>query len=236
MKVFWCSNFSKMLPRCGRVAHICEANSILQSVFPAAIAFFETCQFAIRWFLWNKLQIRTRQRGNCSTLAGKSRGGTPFCRTLKIGIPKNVFRWDVSLQLFPRNSCKGLFTTKVSQGGAVLFAPPRKAVAFLTTPSVCQKHGTGISLPAGSDQGYSPWTSPAFLKNCWIKKLFICLRFIIDKPLFLEKPPESGSARLGHIPSLPWESQLPLKPYLLLQPLNFKGNCDSLRFSPRFLL
>ena len=26
-------------------------------------------------------------------------------------------------------------------------------------------------------------------------------------------PPEAGSARLGHIPSLPWESQLPLKPY-----------------------
>ena len=79
-----------MLPRCGRAAHICEANSILQSVFPAAIAFFETCQFAIRWFLWNKLQIRTRQRGNCSTLAGKSRGGTPFCRTLKIVFPKNI--------------------------------------------------------------------------------------------------------------------------------------------------
>ena len=35
-------------------------------------------------------------------------------------------------------------------------SPPRKAFAFLTTPSVCQKHGTGISLPAGSDQGYSP--------------------------------------------------------------------------------
>ena len=30
--------------------------------------------------------------------------------------------------------------------------------------------------------------------------------------LILGKPPESGSARLGHIPSLPWESQLPLKP------------------------
>ena len=54
--------------------------------------------------------------------------------------------------------------------------------------------------------------------------------------LILGKPTESGSARLGHIPSLPWEPQLPLKPYLLLQPLNFKGNCDSLRFSPRFLL
>ena len=35
-------------------------------------------------------------------------------------------------------------------------SPPRKAFAFLTTPSVCQKHGTGISLPAGSDQGCSP--------------------------------------------------------------------------------
>ena len=31
-----------------------------------------------------------------------------------------------------------LFSVPVSQGGAVLFAPPRKAVAFLTTPSVCQ--------------------------------------------------------------------------------------------------
>ena len=73
-----------MLPRCGRVAHICEANSILQSVFPAAIAFFETVKFAILWFVRNKLQIRTRQRGNCSKLVGKSRGGTPFCRMLKI--------------------------------------------------------------------------------------------------------------------------------------------------------
>ena len=36
-----------MLPRCGRVAHICEANCILQQVFSDAIAFFKTCQFAI---------------------------------------------------------------------------------------------------------------------------------------------------------------------------------------------
>ena len=45
IKVFRCSSFSKMLPRCGRVAHICEANWILQFVFPAAIAFFETVKF-----------------------------------------------------------------------------------------------------------------------------------------------------------------------------------------------
>ncbi|MEE0393194.1 MAG: hypothetical protein UDQ47_05115, partial [Ruminococcus sp.] len=49
-KVFRCSSFSKMLPRCGRVAHICEANSILQFVFPAAIAVFETYKFSIPLF------------------------------------------------------------------------------------------------------------------------------------------------------------------------------------------
>ena len=54
--------------------------------------------------------------------------------------------------------------------------------------------------------------------------------------LLLGKPPKSGSARLEHIPSLPWESQLPLKPCISLQPSDFEGNCDSLRFSPRFLL
>ena len=97
------------------------------------------------------MQIQTRQRGNCSTLAGKSRGETPFCRTLKI--------------VFSR--------------------------------------------------------SHSFIVSC--------------KTLFLGILPESGSARLGHIPSLPWESQLPLKPCISLQPPDFEGNCDSLRFSPRFL-
>ena len=38
-KVFWSNNFSKMLARCGRAAHICEANEIYKYVFPAAIAF-----------------------------------------------------------------------------------------------------------------------------------------------------------------------------------------------------
>ena len=51
--------------------------------------------------------------------------------------------------------------------------------------------------------------------------------YFTENPLLLGIPSESGSARLGHIPSLPWKSQLPLKPYLSLQPFIFKGNCDS---------
>ena len=77
------------------------------------------------------------------------------------------------------------------------------------------------------------WAARPHLANIFEKlldqKTFSCLRLVLGIP------PESGSARLGHIPSLPWESQLPLKPYLSLQPSDFEGNCDSLRFSLRFL-
>ena len=174
-----------MLARCGRVAHICEANSIFGICFPCCNCIFWNCQIRNFMIAKNKLQIRTRQRGNCSMPAGKSRGGTPFCRTLKIVFPRS----RIFCKVISRCNCSTGTVAKYplivfgKQGGAVLFAPPRKAVAFLTTRSVCQKHGTGISLPAGSDQGYSPWTSPAFLKNCWIKKLFSCLRLV-----FLNSP------------------------------------------------
>ena len=98
---------------------------------------------------------------------------------LKNGFSKSrIFCKGFPLQLFLRNSCKiFVFSLGFTKRGG-LVRPPRKAVAFLTTPSVCQKDGTGISLPAGSDQGCSPWTSPTFLKNCWIKKLsFACGSF-----------------------------------------------------------
>ena len=75
------------------------------------------------------------------------------------------------------------------------------------------------------------------------QKTFICLRLVYCNPismllschvsretLLLGKPPKSGSARLGHIPSLPWESQLPLKPCISLHPSDFEGNCDSSDF------
>ena len=75
------------------------------------------------------------------------------------------------------------------------------------------------------------WATRPHLANIFKKlleqKTFICLRLIIENHLFLEKPPQSDSARLGHIPSLPWESQLPLKPCLTLQSFDFKGNCNS---------
>ena len=49
-------------------------------------------------------------------------------------------------------------------------------------------------------------------------------------------PPESDSARLGHIPSLPWESQLPLKPCPIFTTFSFSRQLRFFRFSLRFLL
>ena len=52
--------------------------------------------------------------------------------------------------------------------------------------------------------------------------------------LLLGIPPEYGSARLEHIPSLPGKPQLPLKPCISLQPFYFKRQLRFLRFSLRF--
>ena len=143
-----------MLPRCGRVAHICEANSILQSVFPAAIAFFETVKFAILWFVRNKLQIRTRQRGNCSTLAGKSRGGTPFCRMWKIVFPKSrIFCKASPLQLFHWNSCKIVVYCfrETRRGGLV--RPASKSCRFSHHPLRVPKGWHGDFAACGQRSG-----------------------------------------------------------------------------------
>ena len=77
---------------------------------------------------------------------------------------------------------------------------------------------------------YSP--AARCLQSCDFGAMF----HVKHSELLLEKLPETGSARLRHIPSLPRESQLPLKPCISLHPSDFEGNCDSLRFSPRFLL
>ena len=90
IKVFRCSSFSKMLPRCGRVAHICEANLILQSVFPAAIAFFEAVKFKQSWIMRIKAANSDKATGQLQHAGRQKQGWNPFCRTLKIVFPKNI--------------------------------------------------------------------------------------------------------------------------------------------------
>ena len=62
------------------------------------------------------------------------------------------------------------------------------------------------------------------------QKTFVCLRLVFGKPFAY------GSARLGHIPSLPWESQLPLKPCPIITTSRFYRQLRFFRFCLRFLL
>ena len=89
--------------------------------------------------------------------------------------------------------------------------------------------------------GYSPTPRQHFWKTAASKNFLLpaarCLQprlFYFDVMFHVKHseiaPRETTRNRFGKagdIPSLPWESQLPLKPCISLQPLDFKGNCDS---------
>ena len=73
-----------------------------------------------------------------------------------------------------------------------------------------------------------------FRKTNCVRVGKIALLFVRACKLHFGIPPESGSARLGHIPSLPGKPQLPLKPCVSLQPFYFERQLRFLRFSLRF--
>ena len=134
------------------------------------------------------------------------------------------------MQLFPRNSCKILVSCSGFTRRGGLVRPASKSSRFSHHPLRVPKAWHRDFAACGQRSGLLALNLASIFKKLLDQKTFVRLRLVLGIP------PESGSARLGHIPSLPWESQLPLKPYLSLQPLILKGNCDSLRFSPRFLL
>ena len=146
-----------MLPRCGRAAHICEANYFFKLVFLLQLHFLKLTNSQFDYFM-KQIANSDKATGQLQHAGRQKQGWNPLLPDVKDRFPRSkdfckvIFRCNCSAGTVTRL----LFTAFGKQGGAVLFAPPRKAVAFLTTLSVCQKHGTGISLPAGSDQGYSP--------------------------------------------------------------------------------
>ena len=162
-------------------------------------------------------------------LAGKSRGGTPFCRTLKIGFPKSNVSCETTgnpLQLFHRNSYKIVVCCSgfTRQGGLV--RPASKSCRFSHHPLRVPKAWHRNFAACGQRSGLLAHTSPTFLKNCWSKKLFVCLWLVIGN-LISRKTIRIRFGKAGAHPQLAWESQLPPKPCSPLQPSAFEGNCDS---------
>ena len=105
------------------------------------------------------------------------------------------------------------------RGGLV--RPASKSYRFSHHPLRVPKAWHRDFAACGQRSGLLALNLASIFEKLLEQKTFGCLRFVLGTPL------KSGSARLGHIPSLPWESQLPLKPCLLLQPFDFEGNCDS---------
>ena len=156
-KSFSVQQFYKNAAEVWRVAHICEANCICNKFFLLQLHLLKLTNSQFDCFYETSCKFEQGNGAIAARWQAKAGVEPPFagCERpffLRAGFSVRYFRCNCS----PGTVARCLFADKVSQGGAVLFAPPRKAVAFLTTRSVCQKHGTGISLPAGSDQGCSP--------------------------------------------------------------------------------
>ena len=126
------------------------------------------------------MQIRTRQRGNCSTLAGKSRGGTPFCRTLKIVFPKSrIFCKAFPLQLFHRNSCKivAYCFRETRRGGLV--RPASKSCRFSHHPLRVPKAWHRDFAACGQRSGLLALNLASIFEKLLDQKTFGCL-WLID--------------------------------------------------------
>ena len=126
------------------------------------------------------MQIRTRQRGNCSMLVGKSRGETPFCRTLKIVFPKSrIFCKAFPLQLFHRNSCKivAYCFRETRRGGLV--RPASKSCRFSHHPLRVPKAWHRDFAARGQRSGLLALNLASIFEKLLDQKTFGCLRLII---------------------------------------------------------
>ena len=125
------------------------------------------------------MQIRTRQRGNCSMPAGKSRGGTPFCRMLKIVFPKSrIFCKAFPLQLFHRNSCKivAYCFRETRRGGLV--RPASKSCRFSHHPLRVPKAWHRDFAACGQRSGLLALNLANIFEKLLDQKTFICLRLV----------------------------------------------------------
>ncbi len=125
------------------------------------------------------------------------------------------------LQLFPRNSCKMSVSDSGFTRRSGLVRSASKSFRFSHHPLRVPEAWHRDFAACGQRSGLLALNLASIFEKLLDQKTFGCLRLVLGTPL------KSGSARLGHIPSLPWESQLPLKPCFSLQPLDLKGNCDS---------
>ena len=77
-----------MLPRCGRAAHICEANYFFQIGFPAAIACFKTFKFRQSYIMRIKVVSSDKATGQLQHAGRQKQGWNPLLPDAKDRFPK----------------------------------------------------------------------------------------------------------------------------------------------------
>ena len=167
-------------------------------------------------------------RGNCDSKA--SWGCAPALpNRIRVVFPRTMFVWNNA-----RTTLRETDFQRPAKGGHPCFCLPACCncpVALLEFVTCFRKI---IKLQIGKFQkvqlqqgkqiakynllrkcGLLAHTSAAFLKNCCTEKLFGCLRLVIGNA-----PPRKTSriqfGKAGAHPQLAWESQLPLKPCILI--------------------
>ena len=133
------------------------------------------------------------------------------------------------MQLFPRNSCKTLVSRSGFTRRSGLVRPASKSFRFSHRPLRVPKAWHRDFAACGQRSGLLALNLANIFEKLLDQKTFGCLRLVLGKPLAY------GSARLGHILSLPWESQLPLKPCILIAASRLKRQLRFFRFTLRFL-
>ena len=72
-----------MLARCGRAAHICEANYFFQIGFPAAIAFFKAFKFKQSCIMRIKTVNSSKATGQLQHAGRQKQGWNPLLPDVK---------------------------------------------------------------------------------------------------------------------------------------------------------
>ena len=180
-KVFRCSSFSKMLPRCGRAAHICEANCICNKFFLLQLHFLKLANSQLDCFYETSYKFGQGNGAIAARWQAKAGVEPPFAGCGRPFSLKAVFHvkhgswettrirfgkagahpqlaWESQLPLKPCLSLQPFnFKGNCDSSDSLL------DFCFL---SLC-------SFNLLRKCGLLAHTSPTFLKNCWIKKLFI---------------------------------------------------------------
>ena len=150
----------------------------------------------------------------CPSLAEPDSGGFPKSRIFCKASPLQLFHW---------NSCKIVVYCfrETRRGGLV--RPASKSCRFSHHPLRVPKGWHGDFAACGQRSGLLALNLANIFEIVGSKNFHLPAARILQpnfyvafmscnvsrETLLLGKPPKSGSARLGHIPSLPWESQLP---------------------------